>query len=283
MRLQTSPPGADAAWTPSTERTSRTSEGPQLADSPPLAAVGAKQTARRPPVRASAGTQTDAPWSPTGPPRGIAHWRCALWVLPGVPQAAVQNEEPFIHAFATPLCKEVFCRLVDHARERVEVLAFTVDDQDILQAVLRALRRGVQVYLLVDGHQSLHGSGPRQPPFLHSCARLGAEVRVLWLRDPENGFPRLHAKSAVFDKTVLWAGSFNFTRQSSHNLDVAVVTDAVPSVTEVRRVFRSAWVDGIAWERASAPGAVPRLLMPESPERGSTRHPARYYGDRGES
>lgn len=93
--------------------------------------------------------------------------------------------------------------LVDAARSKVLLAMFTLTDDSLSDAVLRAKRRGLDVRVIVDDSQAdVPGSDATR------LAQAGVPVVT------DQHWARMHHKFAVIDREVL-SGSFNWTKQAS--------------------------------------------------------------------
>jgi cardiolipin hydrolase len=117
------------------------------------------------------------------------------------------------------------------ARHSVDVCVFTITDDRITEAILKAHGRGVRLRIVTDDMKSLD---------------LGADVTRL----EEAGVPvlmdrteaHMHHKFAVFDRTLLVNGSYNWTRSAqSANSENIVVTAEKRLVDLFGRYFDRLW------------------------------------------
>ena len=101
------------------------------------------------------------------------------------------------------------------AQHSVDVEMFVLSDRLVLDALLAAARRGVQVRVVLD---------PTQPQNAASMTELesaGAHVRVY----RQAGDELLHAKLGIFDRRLVLFGSCNWSRSGftrNHELDLLV-------------------------------------------------------------
>ncbi|MCJ2532758.1 MAG: phospholipase D-like domain-containing protein [Candidatus Thermoplasmatota archaeon] len=183
---------------------------------PPLASPRTGEVMVR--VRTSDGfvdADTSADWMPFREHRyGYTSWRSyAAIVDPGC-----------LTAFLSPDCSaDVVVSRLDAAREIIRVCSYEFSSPIVCEALLRALYRGVNVSLLIDGSPA-GGIDERAVATLSVLAGSGASVRVLTGR-LDNGVVKhvaaLHSKYFVIDST-----------------DVIVLSEnAVPSGIPADRVF----------------------------------------------
>jgi len=220
--------------------------------------------ARGPPARLPAGLP-NVNWQQAlrDLPEARRVWRQRIWELARIPSTAVPHTGPATLTVMTPQCLEVLLRLLDCVRSRVEIFSYSLDHPDIVEFLSRALLLQVPVCILAAMRQlNQRAEGSPQQKALGLLLERGAEVRALSLRDPRNLYPCLHAKAVIFDRCVLWCGSFNFTRQAAYNLELAHVTDCATAVQAVRAVFRRAWAGAAELEYRAMAAGQGRILMP---------------------
>ena len=128
--------------------------------------------------------------------------------------------------------QETAIRLVDQAEEYVLMLSFTFDREDLVDALVAARRRGVQVTIGSDKKWTLSGKTKDQLKMLLRLQAEGCEVRCLvgvscgpeyraLGRAPYNGLGLLHAKVVHTDGGSV-IGSCNWTTSSRANIEVGV-------------------------------------------------------------
>jgi cardiolipin hydrolase len=145
----------------------------------------------------------------------------------------VRAAGPASEALFTPhddLCGRLIA-LFNGASQSAEVCVFTITDDRISESILNAHRRGVPLRIITDDQKSLD---------------LGADIARL----EESGVPlrmdrseaHMHHKFAVFDRTLLVNGSYNWTRSAqSYNSENFVVTAEKRLVELFGRYFDRLW------------------------------------------
>jgi phosphatidylserine/phosphatidylglycerophosphate/cardiolipin synthase-like enzyme len=107
-------------------------------------------------------------------------------------------------------------RLIDSARSKILVAAYSFKNRWIVEALIRAHRRGVEVKMVMDASQTRAG-GPQYWNLWFS----GIEVRTLWDASPMRyGF-------VMIDDDVVVAGSFGFSRAEEVYESVVVLQGEV--------------------------------------------------------
>ncbi len=130
-------------------------------------------------------------------------------------------------------CARHICQLLDEASSTVDVCVFTITNDSITRAVMRAHRRGLAVRIITDDEKSWDRGSD-----IWEMASDGVAVRL------DNSKEHMHHKFAIFDRLLLVTGSYNWTRSASlRNQENIVVTDErrlVPSfLSEFERLWRS--------------------------------------------
>ncbi len=129
-------------------------------------------------------------------------------------------------------CRARISRLFEDAHHSADVCVFTITDNRLAQSILDAHRRGVKIRILTDDDKSTDlGSDIRK------LGDLGIEVRT------DHSPNHMHHKFAVFDRSVLLTGSYNWTRSAAAHNQENVVILREPSVVrafldEYERLWR---------------------------------------------
>jgi cardiolipin synthase len=138
--------------------------------------------------------------------------------------------------------------MIDQATQRIDVLMFQWDDdelgQDIASRLAARASPTLRVRVLVDGGGNLIESSPRDA----SAAEINRVVcwlarqpyvEVLRTRDPAARFD--HRKLVVTDGRLAWSGGRNFTRASFSEYHDLSYTVAGPLAAEMDHVFEDFW------------------------------------------
>jgi phosphatidylserine/phosphatidylglycerophosphate/cardiolipin synthase-like enzyme len=112
-------------------------------------------------------------------------------------------------------CVRRLTRLIERSRTCLDVCVFTITDDRISGALMEAHDRGVRVRVISDDAKALDPGS--------DIARIGdggVAVRV------DHSEAHMHHKFAIFDRSLLATGSFNWTRSASEgNHENLVVVD----------------------------------------------------------
>ena len=126
--------------------------------------------------------------------------------------------------------------LLQEVRGASEVLACTMayDDPSLQQVFLSRLRNrnAFELDLLVDNQYASEGTSRHMRPRLAELARAGAHVWLASGHDHTQIFGTggrgmrgaLHAKAVVLDRSVMYMGSANLTRNSLTNRELVIRT-----------------------------------------------------------
>lgn len=128
-------------------------------------------------------------------------------------------------------CLKAITSLIGIARTRLDICVFTITDNRITDAILRARDRGVRVRIVSDNDKS-HDAGSD----IRQLRGAGVPTRM----DPTPD--HMHHKFAVVDGNTAITGSYNWTRSAaSHNFENLLVTDEAKVVHAYVREFNRLW------------------------------------------
>ena len=137
------------------------------------------------------------------------------------------------HAFFSPGddCLNAIISAMDEAEKTIKICVFTISDDRITEAILRAYHRGISIKIITD-NRKLHDTGSD----IRELAVKGLNVRIDKTRS------HMHHKFAVFDEARVLTGSYNWTRSAAlHNHENILVTDNFTIVQDYSREFDRLW------------------------------------------
>jgi len=139
----------------------------------------------------------------TRPDRAVLDWlEEAVQLLTPDAQAAERTARAYFSPGAA--CPERIVALLERVRSRADICVFTITDDRITDAVIDAHARGVEIRVVTDGDKSTDlGSD------IDRMARAGVSVAV------DRSEKHMHHKFAVFDRSVVVTGSYNWTRSAA--------------------------------------------------------------------
>ena len=122
-------------------------------------------------------------------------------------------------------------KLFDSARKRADVCVFTITDDRITRAILRAHERGVAVRIVTDDLKAFDPGSD-----VHRLAEAGIPLRM------DRSEDHMHHKFAVFDQRLLVTGSYNWTRSAAErNRENIAFTDDRRLVEAFGEEFERLW------------------------------------------
>ncbi len=130
-------------------------------------------------------------------------------------------------------CAQHIRQLFDDAKSSVDVCVFTITDDSITRAILRAHRRGLAVRIITDNEKSWDRGS--------DIWELATEKIAVRLDGSED---HMHHKFAIFDRSLVVTGSYNWTRSASlHNQENIVLTDDPRLVSSFLAEFEGLWTN----------------------------------------
>ncbi len=157
----------------------------------------------------------------------------------------------------------VIAQRIDAATERVYVAVFSLRLRSLIDALIRAHRRGVAVFVVTDAKQAA-GTGEDE--------RLrAAGIPVVTALNATSEFTAMHHKFAVVDDAVV-VGAYNWTSTATfdNDEDLAVIDDAEVAAAYAGEVGR-------VWRRY---GGAPALPLPAVELAVAARCDGTRWGDR---
>lgn len=123
---------------------------------------------------------------------------------------------------------EFSCQAIDSAEQNITALVYKFTDPSILEALNQALLRGVQVHLLIDGHEAFSANS-----LADQLSAMGADIRLFG----ETG-AKLHAKFMVIDHHQVYTGSSNWTRSArKSNMELLLKLDGAHHANQFLKIF----------------------------------------------
>ena len=139
---------------------------------------------------------------------------------------------------------------LDAARRSISLEVYLLSDDEIIAALERAQRRGIEVRVILE-EQPFGGAG-NQPQIFERLQRAGIDVR--WSNPV---FRFTHIKTFVIDRTAAIIMNLNLTRSSfTRNRELAAITTRPAEVAQAAAIFEA------DWERAEEPGPGPLVVSP---------------------
>ena len=153
--------------------------------------------------------------------------------------------------------------LIDQARQQLLIKQFKLQSEAVEQALLRAIRRGVQVRVMLNPHTS---GGDRWNDEAFALLESWG-VAVQWTSE---SFPVTHEKSMVIDSAAVLIATFNLAdKYFNETRDYGVVSHDPAVVEQVIVGFEADWhrqffeprLDvGLVWSSAHSRGQMARVI-----------------------
>ncbi|MGU7843927.1 phospholipase D family nuclease [Burkholderia sp. AW33-5] len=137
--------------------------------------------------------------------------------------------------------------VLDRARSRVRLAAYTFTSPDVVRRLIAAKRRGVDVAVIADAKENTGGRGARAgQAALNLLVEAGIPVWTV------SAYAIHHDKYIVADGKTVETGSYNYsTAAARRNSENAVVIANCPSVADAYEAhWQSRWAQGESY-RAS--------------------------------
>ena len=128
-------------------------------------------------------------------------------------------------------CARAIEMTLGRTRNAADICVFTITDDRITRAILDAARRGVAVRIITDDEKS-------QDRGSDITELAGAGIPIRQDRSPYH----MHHKFAVFDRTTILTGSYNWTRgAANYNQENLVITEDQKLSSAFEREFERLW------------------------------------------
>ncbi|WP_237151011.1 phospholipase D family nuclease [Pseudomonas sp. ADAK13] len=154
----------------------------------------------------------------------------ALVALLGAP--CLSYGEPTIQVGFSPegSARKLVLETIKGARHSIQMLAYAFQAPDIMQALVDAKTRGVQVRVVIDKKRNL---GKTSKAAMDFVTRNGVELRT------NDQFHLHHDKTIIVDGNTVETGSFNFAQsaETANSENVVVIRDR----PEVTRQYVAHW------------------------------------------
>lgn len=129
-------------------------------------------------------------------------------------------------------CRRKLLGLCVSARTSLDVSVFTISDNRLSEAIIKAHQRGVIVRIITDD-EKIHDAGSD----IEILVAAGIVVRT------DNSSAHMHHKFALVDHHTLVNGSFNWTRSASDfNQENILVTNEPALVAAYQQEFEKLWL-----------------------------------------
>lgn len=139
-------------------------------------------------------------------------------------------------------CSTHLLREIGKARREILVAVYAFTSDDLAWALVRSRQHGVSVQVILDREfdaESEHSKGL----FLERGRVAVRRISGLKAGRADRGGGLMHQKFAVFDRTVVVSGSYNWTRSAEELNDenMLLFRDAGPLAEDYRKTFFQLW------------------------------------------
>lgn len=120
-----------------------------------------------------------------------------------------------------PIAKLILLGLIHHEKKAIHLLQYRLTEPDVVEALIAALKRGVQVEIIID-----HGSLYEKKGAIDQLKKAGAAVTVY-----QKSYSLMHIKMFLFScslaRSIVWCGSANTTQNGyMRNQEFITVRDS---------------------------------------------------------
>ena len=125
-------------------------------------------------------------------------------------------------------------KAIDKTKTSIDLAIFDLTYQDIGSALERAKKRGVKIRIIADSRQ-IKGAHS----IVQSLIDEGFDIKI------RHGKGRgiMHNKFAIFDKTLLVTGSYNWTYSAEHyNYENAIFLSDANTIEQYQKEFNDIWI-----------------------------------------
>ncbi len=146
---------------------------------------------------------------------------------------AEPRQQPSCEALFSPgtACLERLVALISATQHVADICVYTITDNRISDVLLDAHRRGVKMRLITEDSKTWDTGSD-----IEKLESAGVKV------EDDHAASLMHHKFAIFDRTTLVTGSYNWTRSAaSSNQENLVVTSHEPLVKAFSAEFERLW------------------------------------------
>jgi phosphatidylserine/phosphatidylglycerophosphate/cardiolipin synthase-like enzyme len=128
-------------------------------------------------------------------------------------------------------CRRTIARLLKRSTNAVDICVFTITDDRLAAEILDAHNRGVAVRIVSDNDKAYDPGSD-----IMRLAKAGIDVCV------DESDAHMHHKFAIFDRSNVLTGSYNWTRSAAlHNRENVLVSDDPKLVRQYQGAFDDLW------------------------------------------
>lgn len=147
----------------------------------------------------------------------------------------VKSYAPQLEVYFSPEghTQDRIIKAIDSSNSSIDLAIYSFTAQEIKSAFERAKKRGVKIRIIADSRQA-KGSHS----LIQTLIDEGFNIKIT--HGKERGI--MHNKFAIFDKKVLFIGSYNWTNNAEHfNYENAVFISDPDTITQYQKEFDKIW------------------------------------------
>ena len=139
-------------------------------------------------------------------------------------------------------CSVHLLRAIERANKELLVAVYAFTNDDLASALVQAKKRGVLVRVIIDREYDVV-TDRSQGKFLESQKIPLRRLSGVKIPNGEKDAGLMHQKFAVIDRSVVFTGSYNWTRAADRLNDenLLMFRDAAALADEYRREFYNLW------------------------------------------
>jgi len=150
-------------------------------------------------------------------------------------QQPLARDAPMVsaEAFFSPSdnCPRRIRGLLARAKHSIDICVFTITDDRLSSAILDAHRRRVKVRVITDDDKTTDRGADAE-----RLAEAGVDLRV------DRSIYHMHHKFALFDRSLLLTGSYNWTRSAADsNEENFIITGDLRFIEPFSKLFEKLW------------------------------------------
>ncbi len=141
---------------------------------------------------------------------------------------------------ATDGCEDKIIKSINSAQKSIKIAIYHITSREIIQALIDAKKRGVDIKIVADGEQAKDKFS--KVPVL---TKEGIDVRITDYSTRKKRFltPKMHHKFMIIDRKYVMTGSFNFTASAEELNDenCVFIYDSAEVVDKFEKEFERLW------------------------------------------
>jgi phosphatidylserine/phosphatidylglycerophosphate/cardiolipin synthase-like enzyme len=129
--------------------------------------------------------------------------------------------------------RDKLIEIIDNTRKTIDIAIFDFTSEEIKYSLEKAKDRGVRIRIIADSRQY---KGPHS--VVQSLIDSGFDVKIMHGK----GRGVMHNKFAIFDKILLFTGSYNWTDNAEYfNYENAIFISSPSIITQYQKEFNNLW------------------------------------------